>query len=227
MATNFTLTLDTTAPGSPQIIIDSGAAYAATQTVSAGITTADGSTVGYQMKIWGNVDPANDASVQATEGASAWITFAATKSVKLSSGDGVKTLNLKIRDDVWNESGAVTDTITLDTSSPVPNVTVAASPTKISKVSSKDTSTFTWVSDEAFVDYKIKVVSNASDAHTAGTTIATTNGSTNMSATGGSFPAATGIVSTIKGQDLETASAGDGTKIIKVFVKDAGGSWSV
>ena len=34
-------------------------------------------------------------------------------------------------------------------------------------------------------------------------------------------------VVTINGADLETASAGDGVKIVKVFVKNAAGTWSV
>jgi hypothetical protein len=32
---------------------------------------------------------------------------------------------------------------------------------------------------------------------------------------------------TIKGTDLETASAGDGAKTVKVFVQDLAGNWSV
>jgi hypothetical protein len=34
------------------------------------------------------------------------------------------------------------------------------------------------------------------------------------------------ISCTINGADLETASSGDGAKIVKVFVKDASGNWS-
>lgn len=41
------------------------------------------------------------------------------------------------------------------------------------------------------------------------------------------YKKATAIDVTIKGADLATASSGDGTKIIKVFVKNAAGTWSV
>ena len=41
------------------------------------------------------------------------------------------------------------------------------------------------------------------------------------------YPATTGITSVIDGRDLETASAGDGVKVVKVFVKDDAGNWSV
>ena len=43
----------------------------------------------------------------------------------------------------------------------------------------------------------------------------------------GNYPAATNIQVTITGTDLETASPGDGAKIVKVFVKNEAGTWSV
>ena len=47
-----------------------------------------------------------------------------------------------------------------------------------------------------------------------------------MTATG-TFKASTAISCKIYGKDLEAASSGDGEKIIKVFVKNAHGTWSV
>lgn len=226
MANFQNLILDTTAPASPTISIEAGATFATNQLVNTTIGTADGDTTGYQMKIWGTVDTANDANVQATEGASAWITYATSKQVRLSSGDGAKTLNVKIRDDVWNESAQASDNITLDTTVPV--VTMSAiDVAKVSKIAGKTTATFTFTSDVSFTDYKVKIVSSSGSAESTGTTIPTTNGSINVSAVGGSFAAATPITTTIKGADLELASAGDGTKIVKVFVKDTAGIWSV
>lgn len=226
MTNNFTLALDTTGPASPSITIESGATYAAAQLVNCQISTGDGVTTGYQMKIWGNVDTTNDANIQATEGASVWITYVTTKQVKLATGDGVKTLYLKIRDDVYNVSAQASDTITLDTGIPV--VTVSAGPdvTKISKQTGKRTCSFSFQVDSTFTDYTVKVVASAGSAYNTGTQIATTNGSTNMSGNAGNYPATTNINCTIDGADLEAASAGDGNKIIKVFVKDAAGNWS-
>lgn len=225
MANNFNLTLDTTGPASPTIIIDSGNAYATSQLVNVGITTADTPTTGYQMKIWGNVDPVYDANVQTLEANSVWVTFAATKQIKLLSGDGSKTIYAKIRDDVYNESSQVSDSIILDSSLPI--VTIAGPDvSKISKQTGKNSSAFTFQSDTAFIEYKVKVVSATGAAESTGTTIPTTNGSTNMEATG-SFASATPISCTIKGVDLETASSGDSTKIIKVFVKESSGLWSI
>lgn len=226
MATNFNLTLDTTAPAGVSISLNGGAAYATSQAVTATIATSDGVTSGYQMKLWGNVDTGADANIQATEGASTWIAYSTSQAVTLSTGDGSKTISLKIRDDVWNESSTQTDSITLDTSAPVPNVTIGPDATKISKVSGKRVSNFSWEADVTFDEYKVKVVPATNSINTAGTTIPTTNGSTNMTGTAGSYPGTTNIDSSIDGRDLELASSGDGTKIIKIFVKDTAGNWS-
>lgn len=52
MSSYFNLTLDTSGPASPSIIIEGGAAYTSVQLVSCAISTSDGDTTGYQMKIW-------------------------------------------------------------------------------------------------------------------------------------------------------------------------------
>jgi len=226
MSSYFNLTLDTLAPSSPAILIEGGAAYTSAQLVNCGITTGDGDITGYQMKIWGNVDPAYDANVQATEGASAWISFNATKQVKLSSGDGSKTLYLKIRDNVYNESSQASDSITLDMTVPVSTISVGPDVAKISKIAGKRTCSFSFQCDSIFDEYKVKVVPATDSIHSAGTLIGMTNGSTNMSGAAGSYPATTNINCTIDGADLEAASSGDGQKIIKVFTKDQSGLWS-
>ena len=225
MANNFNLTLDTTGPGGAAVSINAGAAYATSRDVSVAATTTDGDTTGYQMKIWGDVDGANDESVQPTEGASLWILYDPDYPVRLSAGDGVKTINVKIRDDVLNSTTTLSDTITLDTTLPVPDITVAASPTKISKQATADTCTFSFQSDVAIQAWKVKVVPAANSLHNAGTTIPVAGGSQNT--TGGALAATTNQGVTIKGADLESASAGDGTKIVKVFVQDLAGNWSV
>lgn len=227
MATDFTLTLDTTAPAGVAVSLAAGATYATSRDISAGITTSDGDTTGYQMKVWGDVDAAYDASVQPLEANSTWISYAAAKAIRLSNGDGVKTVYVKIRDDVYNESAQASDAITLDTSAPVPNINVAPSASKVSKVTGKDQITFGWQADAAFVEYKVKVVPASGSTEAAGTTLLTTNGSANVSGNAGNYNASTTITTTIDGADLEAASAGDGAKVIKVFVKDAAGNWSV
>lgn len=225
MSNYFYLTLDTTGPANPSITIEGGAQYATQQLVDCAISTSDGDTTGYQMKIWGDVDTANNPDIQDTEANSNWITFSASQQVKLSSGDGSKTINVKIRDDVYNESAQASDSITLDTTLPV--VTISGPDvTKISKKPGKNECAFSFTVDTVFDEYKVKVVSSTGAAHDTGTLIGTANGSTNMSGNAGGYAADTAINCTITGADLEAASAGDGEKIIKVFVKDEAGNWS-
>ena len=226
MPNYFNLTLDTIGPSNPSIALEGGATYATQQLVTATISTTDGSTTGYQVKLWGDVDTAYDSNVQASEGASAWISWTESKQVKLSAAEGTKTVYLKIRDDVNNESSQASDTIILDTTLPVVTIT-GPDVTKISKQSGKNVASFSFQVDTSFNEYKVKVVSASSAVHTDGVLIATTNGSTNMSGTG-TWTSSSVINSTINGTDLEVASSGDGSKIIKVFVKDTDtGQWSV
>ena len=225
MANYFTLTLDTTGPANPQIKIENGALFTTEQLVSCSISTSDPATVGYQMKIWGDVDKTHDTDVQDKEADSIWITFGASKQVKLSAADGSKTLYLKIRDDVHNPSAQSSASITLDTDAPA--VTISGPDmSKISKQTGKDEASFSFQVDEIFDEYKVKVVASSAATHDAGVTIPTTGGSSNMTGDAGDYPKETAINCKIKGADLETASAGDGEKTIKVFAKDKSGLWS-
>lgn len=218
MASYFNLTLDTLAPQGLTIKLNNGSQYTTNKTVQLAVNVTDESADGYQMKVWG-IDGI------AKESDAVWETLANIKNVTLSTGDGLKTVYVKVRDDVYNETAAASATITLDTS--VPAVTIIGPDvSKISKTSPKDVATFSFTSNTAFTEYKIKVVPSNSSLHDAGVQIGTANGSTNMTATG-TFKASTAISCKIYGKDLEAASSGDGEKIIKVFVKNAHGTWSV
>ena len=116
MASYFNLTLDTLAPEGLTLAINDGALYTTSVTVKLTVGLTDEAISGYQMKIWG-IDGV------AEEAAASWETYAATKSVTLTEGDGLKTVFIKVRDDVGNETGAVSDTITLNTAVPVVTVT--------------------------------------------------------------------------------------------------------
>lgn len=223
MANFVYITLDTTAPSNPSLSIDGGANYATSQLVSLAIGTTDSATTGYQIKVWGDVDESYDTNVKSDEASSSWISYNNSKQIKLSNSDGRKTVYLKIRDDVHNESSIVSDFIDLDMSLPTATATAPDVP-KISKISGKNVSSFTFSVDEPFVEYKVKVVGTTGATHDTGFEIPTTNGSMNTKGTG-NFSSS--ITVTINGKDLELASSGDGQKIIKVFVKDTSGQWSV
>jgi hypothetical protein len=230
MASSFNVTLDTTAPTSPTLALNGGAVFTGLAAITALLHTDDASQTGYQIKIWGSVDAGADANIQATEGASSWITPSwssgdASQAVTLSSGDGSKTINAKIRDDVWNETTTLTQSITLDTTVPVITIQTGPDTTRVSKISGKRTVSVTWQSDTALQAYKVKVVANSGSLENSGTALATTNGSSNIS--GGAVAATTNVTTTIDGRDLEVASSGDGVKVVKVFGQDESGSWSV
>ena len=219
MASFFNLILDTIAPAGLALSLNDGAHYTTSRDITAAITLSDAETTGYQMKIWGINDVEDEASA-------VWETFAASKALKLTDGDELKTVHIKVRDDVGNETAEVTATITLNTVVPVVSIT-GPDKTKISKVSTFDTAAFSFSVDSPFEEYIIKVVPSGSSLHDAGVAIPTTGGSTNTSGNEGGYAAKTPIEVTIKGADLEAASAGDGTKVVKVFVKNVAGTWSV
>lgn len=219
MASYFNLTLDTLAPSGLTLAINDGALYATSTAVKLTIAVEDESTTGYQMKIWG-IDRVAD------ESSASWENFAPSKSVNLTSGDGLKTVYIKVRDDVGNESAQVSDTITLNTAVPVVTIT-GPDKSKISKVSGFNTAIINFTTDVEFEEYKVCVVPANNSTQDAGVIIGTTNGSQNTSGSDGSYPASENIQVTITGADLEVASSGDGVKIVKVFVKNSAGTWSV
>lgn len=228
MAAHVSITLDTTAPGGVTVSVNSGDAATASRDVVLTISTTDGDTTGYQVKIYGDVDDAFATSeYRAAEANAPWVSYATSKNVRLSTTDGSKTVKIKVRDDVGNASSEATDSITLDSTVPVVTVTAGPSAAKISKVTSFDTVTFDWEADDTFDEYKVKVVANSGAAHSTGTQVPTTAGSSNVAGSAGGYPAETTITTTVKGADLETASAGDGAKVVKVFVKDSTGNWSL
>ena len=221
MASYFNLTLDTLAPSGLTVKINGDDIYTTTTSVELALTLTDAVTTGYQMKIWG-VDGVAD------EETATWETYAATKSITLPDGDGLKTVSVKVRDSVGNETSVASDTITLDTAVPTVSITGPDKST-ISEVDGFDKAIINFMSDVAFVEYKVCVVPASSSTQDAGTIIPTTAGSVNTSGTSEEDPyeADTNIQVTIDGTDLKTASAGDGVKIVKVFVRNAAGTWSV
>lgn len=222
MASFFNLILDTLAPESLAVKLNNGALFTSNVSATLGVTIDDEDTTGYQMKIWGidGVENEEDAS---------WESFVASKPIVLTSGNGLKTVNVKVRDNVGNETASESAAITLVSDVPVVTVTGPDKST-ISKVDGFDSAVIAFMADVAFVEYKVCVVPAENSLVDAGALIPVTAGSVNTSGTAGEgdeFAADTAVNVTIKGTDLETASGGDGTKIVKVFVKDARDIWSV
>lgn len=219
MSSYFNVTLDTLAPSGLEVVLNDGAIYTTSTVVTLKVTIDDEDTTGYQMKIWG-------VASAGSEGNATWETFSQEKSVILSTGDGMKTVYVKVRDDVGNETAAASDDITLNTAVPVVTVT-GPDRGKISKKSGFDTATISFTADVDFVEYKVTVVPSIDSLESVGVVIPTDGGSKNTSGSGENFLASTPITVNINGADLETASSGDGVKIVKVFVKNSASVWSV
>ena len=120
-----------------------------------------------------------------------------------------------------------------------PELTFSITGNKISAVSGYDSITVTFLSDIAYTAFECRATKSGEDwgrgkgaliasfsQTPAGTQIPATGGSTNVSGTAGGYKKNTAINVTVKGADLEAASSGDGVKIVKVFVKNAAGTWS-
>lgn len=228
MSSYFTLELDTKAPANPTLIINGGASLTGVQPVVVQLSSTDfggGANDVSLMKLWGDVDPDSNPDIQVLEDESAWQNFAATLSVRLSAGNGRKHIYARLRDDVCNETVVFSDFIDLDTDAPVVSITTPVDNDKISRVSPCDTATFAWQASASFVEYQVRVVPSIGSPSVAGVVIPSTAGSSHTSGSG-SFPATTPITTVIKGTDLATASPGDTPKIIKVFVRTSGGTWS-
>lgn len=220
MAAFFNLTLDTLAPQGVTLKINAGAIYTANKAVNLTIGCSDASTAGYSMKVWGSVTGASN------EEEAKWENYAASKTVTLTDGDGLKTIYVKVRDNVWNEAEPVSATITLNTSIPVVTI-VGPDVSIISEVAGKNTAKFNFTADAIFDEYKVGVVPSTNSTVADVTVIGTAGGSANTSGSDGNYPADTNIEVTINGTDFKTAAGGaDGTYIIKAFVKNQAGTWS-
>jgi len=227
MANFVYITLDTTAPSNPIINISGGAVFTTAQLVNLSISVEDTDKTGYQMLVWGDVDTTYDTNIKEEEGLSSWIPYNNNPQIRLSAGDGSKTISIRVRDDVHNASSVAVGSISMDTS--VPTVTVTTPDvSKISKIAGKDTTSFTFSANEDFSEYKVKLVGSIGATENTGEIIPTAGGSINTSGEDGDYDSGQVITVTVKGLDLETAGAtSDGQKIIKVFVRDLSGLWSV
>lgn len=213
MPAQFNLTLDTLGPAISNI----EGVFTGTE-VQATVHSLDLDAA--QVKLWGDVAGA------ATEAAAAWQAFATGQAivVPVTAGDGPKTINARLRDDVWNEGASQAVVVVVDTTAPVITITVEPDRTKISKVEGRDKSTFTWSANENLQAYEVRVVPNAGATRDQGTLIPVVDGSVNMS--GGAVASGTPVQSTIDGTDLD-ALVNDGEHVVKVFGQDAAGIWSL
>ena len=240
MASYINLTLDNTGVTPLMVQINDGASRAASTSARVTITLAEEDKAyadNYSMAFIGDV-----------VGAGEWMKFAYEKSISLTEGDGVKDVSVLIRDDLYNEGDIVGDTITLHTSVPVVSVS-GPSVTRISDKEGKNVTTFTFTADRAIHAFRIVAAESINVLHDDATsrilpalygsrvTVVNENGETisinsqdelsfNLGGLG-KYAAGKEFTVTLYGNDLCEVSPDDGVKLIKVFVKEFDGNWSV
>lgn len=233
MANYFTLTYDTTGPAGASLNINSSAQYTNQVLVTAYPSSSDSDKTGYQMIIWGDIDvtwgKANGilkaGATTATQSDAQMIGFTTSKQIQLTAGDATKNLHCIIYDDVMNPSSQADAQITLDTAIPTVNITNGPDKLRISSVANYNVSSFSFQPAVDIQSYIVKFVSSPSSTHDTGVPMPTAGGSTNMS--GGSTTANATVNCKIYAADLISANPGEGGKIIKIFIQDMAGNWSV
>ena len=236
MSSYAQIILDTLAPSGVSVTINNGENKTSSTAASLSITCSDSDLTGYQMKIWG-------ISGAETEDSALWETYQTSKTVTLTPKDGMKTVYVKVRDDVWNESTIASGTITLFTTIPTVSGFVFDN-SKLSLVDKKNRSIGGFQFDEPVDAVKIMIVDSINATHNASTNISipVTNGSwiydeekgdaipgDTLECENYAFPTHTRYIEfSLMAADIVAASPGDGVKLIKAFVRSAAsGNWSV
>ncbi len=237
MANYFNLMLDTIGPAGVSVKINGDEERTTSTSAILTITCSDSDLTEYQMKIWGT-------ATAPTEEDATWETFQESKNITLPANDGIKTVYVKVRDDVWNESVTATDTIGLFTKLPAVE-SFRLYDSKVSLVAGKNSSGGNFSFDENIDAAKIMIVRDINATHDDPTNIL-------IPATNGSFmfrdddslltKEFEGYLAfedilyecdfmcfcIIQAEDIVAVSPGDGVKLIKVFVRSAAsGLWSV
>lgn len=248
MASYFKLTLDTTGPSGVSLQINGDEERTTNTQLTLSIGCDDSDLTDYQMKIW------SDALDMPSEANAQWENFSAEKTVEiypeLISGDTV-TIYVKLRDDVWNESVIASDSIVVYTENPVVEI-ANISRARISKIPApsdasiaeklfpKNTTCIGFAVDKDCDDLRIMVVDNINALYddpanvlipVDGDSYIIAADTEHLNASDGlrmdSVTANTSYVAYIRGADLETASPGDGIKIVKIFAHETDGNWSI
>ncbi|MBI5528500.1 MAG: carboxypeptidase regulatory-like domain-containing protein, partial [Deltaproteobacteria bacterium] len=127
VAATDTIYLDQSAPAGAAFKVNGGATWTAVAAVELnGIAAADDYTGAVYMRFSNCGDFGNGAGCGTTK----WITLAATYPTwALQSGDGIKTVYMKVRDHAGNEGGISAATVTLDGTAPeAPEIHIGQKP---------------------------------------------------------------------------------------------------
>lgn len=247
MASYLNITLDTSSPQDVSVAINGGEEQTTDTQLTLEILCSDSDTTGYQMKIWSN------AMYENSEDTASWEDYSSEKTITILGepvADDTVTVYVKLRDDVWNESEVVSDSIKFYLVSPTVNIT-GITRVRISKIPATENDSFadrlaprdTCVvgftvdsdCDEAMVMVVESADANYDDSSnvlipTDGESKITNYAAEEITEEDGlqicSLQANSQYNVFIKGADLEAASPGDGVKIVKIFARSSNGLWS-
>lgn len=254
MAGYFNITLDTTGPSGVSVKINGDAVRTTSTAVTLDITCADSDTTGYQMKIWGDIGDtglsesnasweafANSKNVTLSDGQGDTLT------VYVKVRDDLYNTSATASDTIILYTEAPTVTV-VSGPTPVRITTVAGhdDATALEKVAilAKSVSTATFTADKEISDIRVMVVSgiNALNADASNVLIPSTlskiytgtsddptvlTGSDGMTVSNLAIASGTEVHVAIAGDDLKTASSGDGVKLVKIFVREKDANWSI
>ncbi len=254
MAGYFNITLDTTGPSGVSVKINGDAVRTTSTAVTLDITCSDSDTTGYQMKIWGDIGDtalsesdasweafANSKNVTLSDGQGDTLT------VYVKVRDDLYNTSATASDTIilYTETPTVT---VVSGPTPVRITTVAGhdDATALEKVVilAKSVSTATFTADKEISDIRVMVVSgiNALNADASNVLIPSTlskiytgtsddptvlTGSDGMTVSNLAIASGTEVHVAIAGDDLKTASSGDGVKLVKIFVREKDANWSI
>ena len=131
----FNLTLDTTAPTGGSISIP-------VRVNTVNVTATLSATGASYMKFYGDIC-ATAGGAAITEANATWVSYSTTASLILTATDATKTVYVKFKDDVGNETTAYSASTILDTTGPVVTI-VGPDVSKISKVSGYNVCSFSF-----------------------------------------------------------------------------------
>lgn len=226
------LVLDTTPPALPSLQVvglDGGTlTLSSDQVVMVRLTcSVSPATLAGEYEIWGDVDPTAFGSIQTTEGASSWSTYSDPLiSIKVSAGTGAKSVYARLRDDLRNPTAVLATQVYYDPSYPEVRIVALPDRTHLSAQAGYRTCSFTWAPSVDVVQYQARAVPSLSSSHLGGSPVGTAHGSSGVMGFG-TFLAGVPVSTSVDSGDLATATPGDGVKVLKVFVKDLAGRWSL
>lgn len=110
----------------------------------------------------------------------------------------------------------VTYTPSADSTPPVPNITSASS-LRMSRVAGKDVYNYSFTANEACSAWQLRLVPAANSPNTAGTLIES----------GASVASGATVSGSVTDDELVTAGGVSGDNIVKVFLQDTAGNWSI